>query len=273
VTALSVGVILMAVVSWLLLAIERTGRTENTAAPVAAPAGPSTFDATLPLKERIEALEQAVSDERYARQLLQDELFVLTSEIEALTATRAEVTSEPAGRIDFAAPRSASSPAGGAEGRVARLIEAGFAPGQAEWIVQRESQLQMEALQARYDAERAGDAMDFFQNRAAASNALRDELGDADYERYLAARDLPTGVAVSSVLDSSPAERAGLRPGDQIVSYGGERVFNMFDLTRQTLQGQPGEQVAVDILRDGVSMQVIVPRGPIGIYGGRRFSR
>ena len=273
VTALSAGVILMAVVSWLLLAIERTGRTENTAPPVAATGGPSTFDATLPLEERIEALEQAVSDERYARQLLQDELFVLTSEIEALTAIPAEVTSEPAGRIDFAASRSASGLAGGAEGRVGRLIEAGFAPGQAEWIVQRESQLQMEALQARYDAERAGDAMDFFQSRAAAGNALRDELGDADYERYLAARGLPTSVAVSSVLDSSPAERAGLRPGDEIVSYGGERVFNMLDLTRQTLEGQPGEQVAVDILRDGVSMQVVVPRGPIGISGGRRFSR
>ena len=272
-TALFVGVILMAVVSSLLLTIERRGGMESDPPPGAAAAASSTFDAALPLEERIEALERAVSDERYARQLLQDELFVLTSEIEALTATRAQDTSEPAERIDVAPSASASRRGGGVEGRVARLIEAGFAPGQAEWIVQREAQLQMEAVQARYDAERNGDAMDFFQSRATAGNALRDELGDTDYQRYLDASGLPTSVAVSSVLGSSPAERAGLRPGDQIVSYDGNRIFSMSDLTRQTLEGQPGEQVVVDILRDGVSMQVVVPRGPIGIYGGRRFSR
>jgi len=276
ITAVSLGIILMASVAGVLLTIERTGRTEHGVRdPVPAIAEPSTFDPSLPLEERIQALEQAVSDERYARQLLQDELFVLTSEIEALTATRApdpaEDRSEAFERIGTAP--SVSRRGGGAEGRVARLIEAGFAPGQAEWIVQRESQLQMEALQARYDAERTGDAMNFFQSRSAASDALRNELGDADYERYLDASGRPTSVAVSSVLDSSPAQRAGLRPGDEIVSYDGKRIFSMSDLTRQTMEGQPGEQVVVDVLRDGVSMQVAVPRGPIGISGGRRFSR
>jgi S1-C subfamily serine protease len=115
--------------------------------------------------------------------------------------------------------------------------------------------------------------MSFFQGRTAASDALRNELGDADYERYLDASSRPTSVAVSGVLDSSPAQRAGLQPGDQIVRYDGKRIFSMSDLTRRTLEGQPGEQVVVDILRDGVSMQVAVPRGPIGISGGRRFSR
>jgi S1-C subfamily serine protease len=131
----------------------------------------------------------------------------------------------------------------------------------------------MEALQARYEAERTGDATSFFQSHTAASDALRNELGDADYERYLAANGRPTSIAVSTVLDSSPAQRAGLRPGDEIVSYDGKRIFSMSDLSRQTMQGQAGEQVVVDILRDGVSMQVVVPRGPIGISGGRRFPR
>jgi hypothetical protein len=275
ITALSAG-ILMVSVAGVLLTMERSGRTEyGMRDPVPSIAGPSAFDSSLPLEQRIQALEQAVSDERYARQLLQDELFVLTSEVEALTAMRApdvvENRPEAFERIEAAA--STSRRGGGNQGRVARLIEAGFAPGQAEWIVQRESQLQMEALQARYDAERSGDAMSFFQGRTAASDALRNELGDADYERYLDSSGRPTSVAVSSVLDSSPAQRAGLRPGDQIVRYDGKRIFSMSDLTRQTLEGQPGEQVVVDILRDGVSMQVAVPRGPIGISGGRRFSR
>jgi hypothetical protein len=280
ITALILGVSLMVCVAAVLLAIEQNGRAgdglPDPAEPMAGSvAGPSTFDATLPLEERIQALEQAVSDERYARQLLQDELFVLTSEIEALTAPRAADAGEGrSGTFERIEAEPEEPQRGrGAGDRVTRLVDAGFAPGQAEWIVQRESQLQMESLQARYEAERSGDAMNFFQSRNSAGEALRNELGDAEYERYLGASGRPTSISVSTVLDSSPAERAGLLPGDEIVSYDGKRIFSMSDLTRQTLEGEPGEQVIVDIQRDGVSMQVVMPRGPIGISGGRRFSR
>jgi len=234
-----------------------------------------TFDQSLSVEARIRALEQAVSDERYARQLLQEELFFLTGELETRMSNRpSDVALEaPGGFEPVEAAPSNPSRRMGAEGRTERLVQAGFEPGQAEWILQRESQLQMEALQARYEAERTGDAMDYFQSRTAASDALRNELGDAEYERYLAASGRPTSVEVSSVLESSPAQRAGLMPGDEITSYDGTRIFSMSELTRQTLEGQPGEQVVVDIRRDGVSMQVVVPRGPIGIAGGRRFSR
>lgn len=231
---------------------------------------PSSFDQSAPLEDRMHALEQAINDERYARQLLQDELFVLTEEIDLLTADHTATGAADAS----SSPQTAAVPAGsrgtrGTEGRVARLTEAGFSPGQADWIVQRESQLQMEALQARYEAERTGNAMDFFQSRTAATDALRNELGDAEYQRYLDATGRPTTIAVSSVLESSPAQRAGLRPGDEIVSYGGKRIFSMSDLTREIMEGQPGEPVVVDFLRDGVNMQMTLPRGPIGISGGR----
>jgi membrane-associated protease RseP (regulator of RpoE activity) len=235
----------------------------------------SSFDRSAPLADRIRALEQAVSDERYARQLLQDELFVLTEEIDALRAERPgtdAADASPEFERNEAAPGGSRRRAG-ANDPVARLLEAGFAPGQAESIAQRESQLQMETLQARFEAERSGELMDFYQNRNVASDALRMELGDADYERYLRATGRPSSISVSNVLENSPAERAGLKPGDQIVSYDGRRIFSMSDLTRATLQGQPGEQVVLDVLRDGVTMQMALPRGPIGILGGGRFSR
>lgn len=272
IAAITVGVILAAAAGarWIahepedgLSAVQRAVETEDL-----------TFDQSLSTEARIRALEQAVSDERYARQLLQEELFILTGELETLMAQRSDVALDRSAvfeRVETAPPNPRRRR--GAEGRAERLVEAGLEPGQAEWIVQRESQLQMEALQARYEAERTGDAMNYFQSRTAASDALRNELGDAEYERYLAASGRPTSVAVSSVLESSPAQRAGLMPGDEITSYDGKRIFSMSDLTRQTLEGQPGEQVVVDVRRDGVSMQVVVPRGPIGIAGGRRFSR
>lgn len=271
IAAVAVGVALVgaaAGVRWL------TGDgNQNPPPSLEAAPSPSSFDPSLPVEERIRVLEQAVNDERYARQLLQEELFVLTAEFESLAAGRradlGEVPSAASARPE--APPSAQRRRTGAEARLTRLVEAGFDPGQAEWILQRESQLQMAALQARYEAERTGDPMDFFQSRNAAGDALRTELGDAAYERYLAAGGRPTSISVSSVLDSSPAERAGLRPGDEITGYDGKRIFSMTDLTRQTMEGQPGEQVLVDIRRDGLSMQVVVPRGPIGISGGRRF--
>lgn len=264
---------ILAVAAGALWMAHEPGGALDVAQQAGEPAAGLTFDQSLSVEARIHALEQAVSDERYARQLLQDELFILTGELEALVADQASaVTSDrsaSSGQIDAAAP--APRRRSGAEGRAERLVQAGFQPAQAEWIVQRESQLQMEALQARYQAERTGDAMDYAESRTAASDALRNELGDVEYERYLQASGRPTSVAVSTVLESSPAQRAGLMPGDEIMSYDGKRIFSMSDLTRQTLEGQPGEQVVVDVRRDGVSMQVVVPRGPIGIAGGRRF--
>jgi S1-C subfamily serine protease len=127
----------------------------------------------------------------------------------------------------------------------------------------------MQTLQAQYAATREGREF----NPAAdlgGDRTLRDELGDVDYERYLAALGRPTSVGVLDVLASSPAERAGLRPGDEIVAYAGTRVFDMRDLNALTLEGTPAEPVTVDVLRDGVRVQLVLPRGPVGILSGRR---
>jgi hypothetical protein len=41
----------------------------------------------------------------------------------------------------------------------------------------------------------------------------------------------------------------------------------MSDLRNQTMQGEPGEDVVIEIDRDGMRMQLTLPRGPIGITG------
>ena len=45
----------------------------------------AAFNSGLPVEERIAALEQAVSDERQARQWLQEEVLYLTTELELLS--------------------------------------------------------------------------------------------------------------------------------------------------------------------------------------------
>ncbi len=232
----------------------------------------SGFDQSAPLEDRVRALEQALSSERYARQLLQDELFYLTAELEGLTAAPTMRVADEAARTEpeAVAERLGRPSRSRSQDRATQLVLAGFSPSQAEAIAQREAELQMAALQARYDAGQGGDMSAFYRSRGATDESLRAELGEADYERYRDATGQSTTVAVGSVIESSPAARAGLQYGDRIVRYDGERVYGMSDLIRQTMEGQPGQQVMVDILRDGIPMQVVIPRGPLGISGGRR---
>ena len=235
------------------------------------------FDQSAAVEDRIRALEAAVAQERNARQLLEDELQSLYGEIERMgappqgiaddagaAANRERLAEERMRRI-----RLRNSP----EGRVSMLVEEGFSPGRADWIVRRESELQMEAMQAQFEARRAGEDFDWGDLRLHPQRALRAEIGDAEYEQYLEATGSPTSVGIGTVLESSPAQRAGLQPGDQIVAYGGERIFGIWELRELTMQGDPAKTVVVDIIRDDVPMQVVLPQGPIGFSESSRRGR
>lgn len=229
----------------------------------------SAFNAAAPVEERILALEQALIEERQARQLLEEELLVLREEIEQQDEEEIETEVQQMSAMEerrdaFRARRfgSSSSP-----GQVDRLVEAGFPVSQAEWIVQREAELQMERLQARYEAMRGNEEQAFFGRGFPQDSELRTELGDADYERYLTANGRSTAVSVGSVISNSPAQQAGLQPGDQIVRYGGERVYSMMDVSEQIMQAETEGSVVVDIQRDGVPMQLVIRRGPLGVTG------
>ena len=147
------------------------------------------------------------------------------------------------------------------------LLAGGFPPDRADWIYRRSQELRMESLQAQYATTREGRQPDP-STAFASERTLRAELGDADYERYLTALNRSTSVNVMTVLASSPAERVGLKPGDQIVSYGGERIFDVRELNALTFEGTVGESVVIEVRRDGQPLQLVLPRGPLGITGG-----
>ena len=144
------------------------------------------------------------------------------------------------------------------------LIVAGFAPDRAEWIDRRMRELRMQALQAQYDARREGRP----PPPDLEATTLRTELGDEDYERFLTAQNLPTRIHIVRVLDGSPAERAGLRHGDEIFAYDGRRVFDVEQLNELALAGRSGKSVVVDVRRNGQNFGFALLRGPIGIVGG-----
>jgi hypothetical protein len=245
-------------------------------APVHTPAADPRlhFDQSAGTEERILALETAVAEERNARMLLEDELQALYATLEELGTGSARAIGNgdviDAGtqfrelREQFATNDT--------DARRDRLVEAGFSDSRAEWILRRESELQMERMQLVYDARRTGERPEGFELIADPDRALRAEIGDIEYQQYLEASGRPTSVGVGSVLESSPGQRAGLQTGDQIVAYGGERIFSYSDLSRQTMAAAPGQPVVVDIVRDGIPMQVVIDGGPIGISNSR-FAR
>jgi len=69
---------------------------------------------------------------------------------------------------------------------------------------------------------------------------------------------------------ASPAERAGLQPGDRITAVSGEAVRHFYDLIR-LISPHPDQEIILTVLRDGASLTVpITPRdvggeGKIGI--------
>lgn len=240
--------------------------------------GDRSTDELLPLAERLDRLEAGLDVEIALRQSLQAELVAITEQMTNLQAgdserdrqddPRREVIDRAAIQERFAT-RFANRTDNGSNRRLNQLVEAGFSPDQAQHITERESELQLEALYAQYDAIRDGEPSGPLTNGFDPQDQLRQELGDASYERYLDATGQSTSIGVQRVMDGSPGQAAGLQTGDELIAYAGERVFNISDLNQLILEGAPGQPVVMDVLRDGQQIQLYVPRGPIGITSGR----
>ena len=240
------------------------------------PAPPAGSVADAPSAERLIALESALEEERQARQLLEEELFRLIDEVEQLKGRNEPVATEVSDDADTAPVAEARSrfirrSNLGTESRADQLVAGGFSPDRAAAIARREAELRMEAMRAKFDFEAGqGDVpLSFVMALSDVDGTLRKELGDVEYEQYLEASNRSTSVRINDVLELSPAEQAGLQSGDRILSYNGERVFNLRDLNRQQMAADVGANVVVGIVRDGVPMQVTVPRGPLGVMAGR----
>lgn len=63
--------------------------------------------------------------------------------------------------------------------------------------------------------------------------------------------DRPDGALVSSVAPDSPAAKAGIEPGDVIVTYNFKPIGRAGDLPAMVGLGKPGEKVSMGVWRDG----------------------
>jgi len=73
----------------------------------------------------------------------------------------------------------------------------------------------------------------------------------------------PTGTGVVAVTGGSPADRAGLRPGDVIQAVGGTPTPDTQALAGVLAAAHPGEQVTLSIIRDGQEQTVKLTLGEL----------
>lgn len=152
----------------------------------------------------------------------------------------------------------------------ARLEAAGFTPEQVAHLQRRQAEAEMQWIELDDRARREGWFGTARYNEEIATlpngtDVIRNELGDDAYDKYLFASGRPNRIAVGSVISTSPAERAGLKPGDIIMTYAGEKVFSSQQLTSLRSSGELGASVAIGIVRDGQAMLISMPRGPMGV--------
>jgi len=151
------------------------------------------------------------------------------------------------------------------------LINSGLTEQEANLILASETKVALQTLNDQYQAQREEYQFSVENGTLQKTNReqLRESLGDDFYERYLEANNSPTTASVNSIIENSPGFNAGLQSGDQITHYDGERVFNLRDVNQLTLQGNEGESILIEVIRDGEAAQITIPRGPIGVIGGR----
>lgn len=156
----------------------------------------------------------------------------------------------------------------------AALLDAGFHPSELEALRARFEEIELERLFQRDQATREGwiDKPRFRREIAKLNNRYRDlrtEYGDDAYDWILYASGRTNRVETNLVMRDSPAEEAGLEAGDLIVAYAGTRIFSARELQNATkAAGDPGDTVAVDVVRDGVERRFYLPVGPLGVQLG-----
>jgi len=66
------------------------------------------------------------------------------------------------------------------------------------------------------------------------------------------------GVEITSVIHDSPAEAAGLKAGDVVIAYGGQKVEGREQFSRMVRETPVGREVKLDVVRNGATQTVTV---------------
>lgn len=251
----------------LLVAAFWLGRT--TSAPEIAPASvaPEAGDAAARA-----ALETALDAERERGQELAAQLAWLQSQLArfgeevatpGLEAPPPAVPVEPAEAGSQTPERDAQAPWFDER----ELLDHGLPESEVARLRRIFDEQEMKRIELRHQAEREGwlDKRRYWNEMVKFQLGLRGEIGDENYDLMLYATGKKNRVVMSEILPGSPAEGQGFEPGDVVVSYDGRRIFHGGGLRQATTEGERGEWVNVDVVREDDVVRLRAQRGPLGV--------
>src|SRR6202008_3330125 len=73
----------------------------------------------------------------------------------------------------------------------------------------------------------------------------------------------PAGALVSSVEKGSPADKAGIEPGDVIVKFDGQEVADSAQLPARVAEMKPGASAKLEVIRKGSTRELNVTVGEL----------
>lgn len=223
------------------------------------------------LAQVVESLVQILDEEISERRILAEQLKEMQSEVTDLKQNL-RVRVEEAFAMERNSGQQQSNTEVG-ETIEERLAAVGFTRQQLESIQRLEAEARMRQVELDDRARREGwinspRYLEESEKISTGATTTRELLGDDTYDRYLFASGRPNRVAVESIIETSPAEKAGFQHGDVIMSYGGETVYSTQQLVRLRSSGERGAPVTVEVIRNGQLTQITMPRGPMGLNTG-----
>ena len=231
-----------------------------------APAPSASLPAAVPPAE-LAALRVALEQESIERERLAAEVSLMRTVIEQLASEWVAESIVPDSPEPPLGKRSEPGAPSQSDLDEALLQQVGLVESEVRELRDRWDGAQLARLELNDQAAREGWLFKPRHRRQLAWLAaqLRADLGETGFDRMLFATGQPNRVVVSSVIRGSAAAVAGVQTGDQVFSYGSERVFTPNDVRRGTTSGVKGESVRLVVERNGERHSLVVPRGPLGV--------
>jgi hypothetical protein len=146
------------------------------------------------------------------------------------------------------------------------LLELGIFPEEIARLRERFEALELEKHTLQNLGAREGWIANRFYEKdiQEMTQELHEDVGDEDFDRILYATGQNNRIRIEGVLNGSAADNVGMLAGDIVVSYAGRRIFDPGALFTLTIEGEPGGNTKIEVLRNGEIVDLIVPRGPLG---------